>query len=301
MTNLSYPPIPKEIKKPPGLEHVIPTQQPTAIVAGSSTLKSKVTEDNDEDGDEWPSLGLESLMTPPPNPHKQFSWTAGGTNLPVVPYIPPPPGFNSGVICTEFDILEDAKRLLNHDPDKINYFKVLSGQYQKGQISVAEYSGKCGKLFGTIWKEFGIRLAGTLPTADRRDQLLSVLVNGYEQLINQSVQPPLPPGLVSTSTKTVTNNSSSKGSVNGSDAVSKESKKSKKRRNRNGGNNNNANNAGSSSSGGTGTKVWQHGTAPLLGRHVRLNDSEYPSLDTAVRMPDRPVPVPSWNMKVAVK
>lgn len=284
------PIIPKQdIKKPPGLEHVKPDVA-TALTARQITTIKKTDDDEDEQRDEWPSLGLESLKTPPTNNYivlGRFQRAEISTG--------PPPGLgpagssgNYSTAFSEFGILEDAMMLLQHNPDKINHFKLLSGQYQKGLISVAEYNDKCRKLFGRSWKEFGIRLARTLPNAVKQNELYTILMitNSDQSVFN------LPPGFSHPFTQFTPNPTSSNSHDN--PFVTKETKKSKKRRNYR----NASCNAGSDITNKSKAGAWKQQS----GGKANLKDSDYPSLGSAARMPNPVVPsVPSWNVKVAVK
>ena len=282
-----------ERKKPPGLEHLEPTR---TIMAAAVNIETKMDKDEEEVGDEWPTLGLESLQIPQyTNPPPLLVTNAGPPGLPVLP----PPGFTPVTnsvksVTTEFSVLDEAIKLLKRDPDKINNFKSLSGQYQKGRISVFEYNKKCSDLFGYTWKEFGCHLAGTLPDLSRRQELFSVILNNNDQTVSQPKRRP-PPGF----TNADTTSSGSINSSNISNGGSKEGKRTKKKRNRNGGNtdsNSNGTTATSSHSG-----VWNSSSSIPAGIKVHLKDSEFPTLGVAAHIPDPTVSMSAWNMKVVVK
>ena len=274
--NMNYtqdPPIKLERKKPPGLEHVEPVM---AVVC---------KETDQENREEWPTLGLESSKN-------TILVTSKGP--PGLPVLPPPPGFtpttnSKSVPSSEFSVLDEAKRLLKRDPDRINNFKSFSGQYQKGRITVFEYNRKCSDLFGHVWKDFGCRLASTLPDMSRRQELLTEIINNNtHQSVNRVTRPP-PPGFTSIDK-----------SSNAISIDSSNSKKAKKKRNRYNGNTDYSNNSTSTANSSAG--VWKDSSGVPASNKVLLKDSEYPTLGVAAHMPDPSVSSLSpWGMKVVVK
>ena len=278
-----------DVKKPPGLEHVKPDVA-TALTARQITTINKTDVDEDEQRDEWPSLGLESLKTPTTDKYiclGRFQRAEINTD--------PPPGLrrvgsseNYSTAFSEFSILEDAMILLQHNPDKINHFKLLSGQYQKGLITVEVYNDKCRKLFGQqSWREFGIRLARTLPNAVKQNELYTILITSSDQSVFNA-----PPGFFHPIAQYTPNPTSTSNMSH--DFNPKETKKSKKRKNYR----NASYNAGSDITNKSKAGAWKQQSA--TGK-ANLKESDYPSLDSAARMPNPVVPhVPSWNVKVAV-
>ena len=184
-------------KRPPGLECIV-----------IPVLPSPVSDENDisptEEKTDWPYLGTdckESIVQKPPPGFPAGANIKKGTNSTFKPppglitaqslssCVIPPPGFstvikeNEQAFKSEMDIFGEAQKLLNYDAHKINEFRVQSGLYQRGEISVKEYNHHCTNLFGTAWKGFGLKLANTLPDLTKREELHLMLSKCNDRVI----------------------------------------------------------------------------------------------------------------------
>lgn len=275
-------------KPPPGLEHVVPP------------LSNHIDVEDDEDTkrDDWPSLGIEQPLNKTIHLHypRPSTETGGGPPAPPPGFHLPPTSSSSSSLTgtnTEYNILQDAIKILKNDQEKVNNFKVVSGQFQKGDMSATDYNNTCVRLFGSDWIDFGIRLAATVPNPDKRHELLTKLISTSTSAQGGVSTVPAtkpPPGFTSSNNGKTIPVSSSNGAVKENNSISN-NKKASKKRNRNGGNH--------------GSKgAWQSS------RHFDssgvLQESEFPTLKTASSelmssatnrggMGVRP----SWNMKVA--
>ena len=70
-------------------------------------------------------------------------------------------------------VINLVRQALDHDREKFNHFRNLSGWYRNSEITVQEYVLRCRQLFGdSDWRVVGPQLAQVMPIEGKRNELL---------------------------------------------------------------------------------------------------------------------------------
>ena len=122
---------------------------------------------------QWQLIQEDQIYKSPSTSNPPVLGTTGGTGAPFLQ--------QQGI--TEGSVINLVREALNHDREKFNHFRNLSGWYRNGEITVQEYVSCCRDLFGEqMWIHIGPQLAQVMPIQSKRSELF--------QNIRVAVPPP---------------------------------------------------------------------------------------------------------------
>ena len=117
---------------------------------------------------QWQKINQDPIYKSESSQPNHMTSMSGNVNT-----IIPPPTITEGGVIT---LVRDA---LDHDRDKFNYFRNLSGWYRNSEITVHDYVRRCRELFGDLkWMLIGPQLAQVMPIEGKRNELFQ---NVYRQ------------------------------------------------------------------------------------------------------------------------